>query len=239
MNLREQLFANQDIPYRDFNKKLIPTVPEEKMIGVRTPVLKKLAKEFSKTPQAEAFLKELPHTYYEENNVHGFIISQFKSFEKTKESLDSFLPYVDNWATCDLISPKAFKNCPEPLLPAIKEWIASARTYTVRFAVGMLMKFYLGENFKEEYAHMVASISSDEYYINMMNAWFFATALAKNYDSVIPFLENHLLSAWVHNKTIQKACESFRITPEQKEYLRSLKIKPNNENKPVPPKPAF
>lgn len=223
--LISKLFENQDLAYRDFNAKLIPNIDPEKIIGVRTPILRKLTKDFSKTPEAQEFLKTLPHTYYEENNIHGLIISSFKDFKTAKESLDRFLPYVDNWATCDIISPKVFKNHTSELLPAIKDWIAAGQTYTVRFAVGMLMSFYLGDNYRDEYSWMVAEIQSDQYYINMMNAWFFATALAKNYQQVLPFIEKRRLPVWVHNKTIQKAVESYRITPEQKEYLKSLKIK--------------
>ena len=223
--LLEILFENQDIKYRDFQSKLIPTIDPEKIIGVRTPVLRKIAKDFSKTNYAEPFLYFLPHKYYEENNVHGFLIENMKDYDQVIKNLNSFLPYVDNWATCDLMSPKVFKKHREELFEEIQKWIKSQHTYTVRFAIGMLMSFYLGENFNSIYGDLVSSVKSDEYYINMMIAWYFATALAKNYDEVLPYLQEKKLEKWTHNKTIQKAVESYRITAEKKEYLKSLKIK--------------
>lgn len=219
------LFEKQDLKYRDFQAKLMPTIDKETIIGVRTPELRKLAKDFLKNELCEEFVQNLPHKYYDENNLHGFIIEKTKDYDKLIKQLDSFLPYVDNWATCDLISPKIFKRHTEELYVKIKEWLASDRTYTIRFAIEMLMSFYLDEKFKVEYAELVSSVKSEEYYVNMMIAWFFATALAKQYDAVIPFIENKVLDKWVHNKTIQKAIESYRITEEQKNYLRSLKIK--------------
>lgn len=219
------LFEKQDLKYRDFHAKLMPTIDKETIIGVRTPELRKLAKDFLKNELCEEFVQNLPHKYYDENNLHGFIIEKTKDYDKLIKQLDSFLPYVDNWATCDLISPKIFKRHTEELYVKIKEWLASDRTYTIRFAIEMLMSFYLDEKFKVEYAELVSSVKSEEYYVNMMIAWFFATALAKQYDAVIPFIENKVLDKWVHNKTIQKAIESYRITEEQKNYLRSLKIK--------------
>ena len=219
------LFEKQDLKYRDFQAKLMPTIDKETIIGVRTPELRKLAKDFLKNELCEEFVQNLPHKYYDENNLHGFIIEKTKDYDKLIKQLDSFLPYVDNWATCDLISPKIFKRHTEELYVKIKEWLASDRTYTIRFAIEMLMSFYLDEKFKVEYAELVSSVKSEEYYVNMMIAWFFATALAKQYDAVIPFIENKVLYKWVHNKTIQKAIESYRITEEQKNYLRSLKIK--------------
>lgn len=219
------LFEQQDLKYREFNTKLIPTVNENTMIGVRTPVLRKIAKDVSKSPEVSEFLKSLPHTYYEENNIHGFVISSMNDFNKVILELDAFLPYVDNWATCDLISPKCFKKHHEELIPHIKRWLSSNSTYTVRFGIDMLMSFYLDETFSPEYLELVASIKSSEYYINMMIAWYFATALAKQYNSAIVFIEQNRLDNWTHNKTIQKAIESYRITSEQKEYLKGLRRK--------------
>lgn len=219
------LFEKQDLKYRDFQAKLMPTVDKETIIGVRTPELRKIAKEFQKNELCEEFVQTLPHKYYDENNLHGFIIDKTKDYDLLIKQLDRFLPYVDNWATCDLMSPKIFKKHTQELYEKIKEWIASGETYTIRFAIEMLMSFYLDDMFKTEYAELVSTVKSEEYYVNMMIAWYFATALAKQYESVIPFIENYVLDKWVHNKTIQKAVESYRITDEQKKYLRSLKIK--------------
>lgn len=223
--IRKELFALQDREYHDFHCKLIPTVDPELVIGIRTPDLRKYARQLSKTPLAEEFLTILPHTYYEENNLHGFLIENMKDYPAVIEALDIFLPYVDNWATCDMISPKIFQKHLPALLDKIKEWIASGHTYTIRFGLGMLMKFYLDEVFLPEYLEMAAAVNSEEYYVKMMVAWFFATALAKQYDTALTYLEKHRLDSWTHNKAIQKAIESYRITGEQKEYLRTLKIK--------------
>lgn len=223
--IRNGLFASQDLKYRDFHSKLMPDFDKERVIGVRSPQLKKLAKSFSKREDIDAFLSDLPHKYYEENNVHGVIVCEFHDYDKTVEYLDKFLPYVDNWATCDLLKPKAFKKNRERLLNDIDRWLKSDRTYTKRFAMGMLMTHFLEEDFKVEYLEKVYTVRSDEYYINMMKAWFFATALAKQWDSTVGVIENRLLDPWSHNKTIQKAIESYRITDEQKAYLRTLKIK--------------
>lgn len=221
----KQLFSMQDLEYKNFHSKLIPNIQEETIIGVRTPALRKYAKEFAKNNQAEQFLKCLTHRYYEENNLHGFLLEQIKDFEQCMEEVEKFLPYIDNWATCDMLAPKAFKkNLPE-LFKKIKVWIKSDKTYTVRFAIGMLMRYFLDEEFDIRYPRMVAKVRSDEYYINMMIAWYFATALAKQYEEILPFIENRQLDTWTHNKAIQKAVESRRITPEQKTYLKTLKIK--------------
>jgi 3-methyladenine DNA glycosylase AlkD len=223
--IRSRLFEMQDLGYRDFNSKLIPNVDKNTVIGVRTPDLRKFAKEVFKMSEHKNFLANLPHKYYEENNLHGFIIEQIKDYDLCVKQLDLFLPYVDNWATCDLIRPKIFKKYPNELIVKIKEWINSQKTFTVRFGIEMLMRFYLNENFKSEYLELVSKIKSEEYYVNMMIAWYFATALAKQYDSALPYIESKKLSAWTHNRTIQKAVESYRITDEQKKYLRTLKIK--------------
>lgn len=223
--LRERLLALQDVSYKEFHCKLIPTVEQEKVIGVRTPALRALAKEFKGTEQAKAFMKQLPHKYYEENNLHGAFIEQIQSYEELIQALDDFLPYVDNWATCDLMTPKALKKNLPKLYKQIQRWMESQHVYTIRFALKMLMNFYLDDQFAGEYLELAASVQSEEYYVNMMVAWLFATALAKQYEKTLPYLLEHRLEKWVHNKTIQKAVESFRITKEQKELLKTLKIK--------------
>lgn len=224
-SIQQELFALQDTGYRDFHARLIPTVPKESIIGVRTPALRKLAKAFAKTPEAEAFLLDLPHTYYEENNLHAFLLETRRDYAQLIEELNRFLPYVDNWATCDMMSPKLFKKHLPELYQQIPLWLQSQDVYTVRFAIGMLMQHYLDEAFLPEYPAVVAAVQSEEYYINMMIAWYFSTALAKQYDAVLPYLLQHRLSPWVHNKTIQKAVESNRIPKETKQYLRTLKRK--------------
>ena len=221
--IRERLFELQDLKYRDFNSSLIPTVDKETVIGVRTPQLRKLAKELSKDPDIENFLRTLPHKYFEENNLHGLIIEAMKYYDRCVAEMKLFLPYIDNWATCDIISPKIFKKHLPELLDEIKVWIGSDHTYTVRFGIEMLMSFYLDDEFKPGYPEMVAGVKSEEYYVNMMIAWYFATALAKQWDATVPYIEQHKLSDWVHRKTIQKAVESYRITPEQKVYLKSFR----------------
>ena len=223
--IRQRLFELQDVSYRDFQVKLIPTVETESMIGVRTPALRKLAREYGKREDIGEFLQDLPHRYFDENQLHAFILSSMKDYEKCMEGVNAFLPYVDNWATCDQMSPKVLKKHRPELLDQIKIWIKSDKTYTIRFGIGMLMQHFLDEDFDQTYPKMVFKIRSEEYYVNMMIAWYFATALAKQYDSVLPYLEDHKLDKWTHNKAIQKSVESYRITPEQKEYLKSLKVK--------------
>ena len=224
-SITEQLFALQDIDYKQFHSKLMPTINPDVIIGVRTPELRKLAKQLDKSTDVEFFMQELPHRYYEENNLHGFLIESIKEFDACIAALNQFLPYVDNWATCDMMSPKVMKTDLPELYEWVKVWIASGETYTVRFGVNMLMKYYLDETFLPEYPALVASIQSEEYYVKMVVAWYFATALAKQYDAVLPYIEEHRLDAWTHNKTIQKAVESYRILPEQKTYLKTLKCK--------------
>ena len=222
--IQDLLFAKQDIKYRDFQAPLFPNIDKEIMIGVRTPDLKKLAKELFGSEMANKFIETLPHRYFDENQLHAFIISLIKDYETCLKEVDRFLPYVDNWGTCDQLSPKAFAKHKEELIVSIKKWLKSKHTYTIRFAIGMLMQHYLDESFKEEYMEMVASIKSEEYYVNMMIAWYFATALAKQWDSSIKYIEDKCLDPWVHNKTIQKAVESYRINDDQKTYLKSLKV---------------
>jgi len=223
--IREELFRLQDLKYREMQIRIIPTVKAEAIIGVRTPELRAMAKELSREEETRVFLNDLPHPYFEENQLHAFIISGMKDYAECLDRLGRFLPYVDNWATCDQMSPKVFRKHRPELLNPIRDWIVSAETYTVRFGIGMLMEHYLDADFDPAYPEMVAGIRSDEYYVNMMIAWYFATALAKQYETVLPFIENHRLDPQTHNKAIQKSIESYRITPEQKEYLRSLKIR--------------
>ncbi|MBO5353393.1 MAG: DNA alkylation repair protein [Lachnospiraceae bacterium] len=221
----ERLFELQDLSYKQFHSKLMPTIAPEVIIGVRTPVLRKFAKELAGTPEAQAFLQELPHQYYEENNLHGFLLEAVREFDTCIAAVNEFLPYVDNWATCDMMSPKVLKKDLPRLYEWVQRWIASGETYTIRFGVNMLMKYYLDEAFSLEYPELVASISSEEYYVKMVVAWYFATALAKQYEGILPYLTEHRLDVWTHNKTIQKAVESYRITAEQKRYLKTLKRK--------------
>lgn len=226
--IQKELFEMQDLKYRDFHSKLMPTVDKEKVIGVRIPQLRKYASSFLKLSSREEineFMHTLPHQYYEEDNLHAFIIEKIKDYEECINALNAFLPYIDNWATCDMMNPKVLKKEPERLLEQVKVWMKAKETYVVRFAMGCLMNYYLEENFTTECADLVAEVQSEEYYIQMMQAWYFATALAKQYDAVLPYLLEHRLSMWVHNKTIQKAVESYRITTEQKDYLKTLKRK--------------
>ena len=226
--VQKDLFEMQDLKYRDFQSKLMPTVDKAKVIGVRIPQLRKYASSFLKLSSREEineFMHTLPHQYYEEDNLHAFIIEKIKDYEECINALNAFLPYIDNWATCDMMNPKVLKKESERLLEQVKVWLKAKETYVVRFAMGCLMNYYLDEYFTEECANLVAEVQSDEYYIQMMQAWYFATALAKQYDAVLPYLLEHKLSMWVHNKTIQKAVESYRITTEQKEYLKTLKRK--------------
>lgn len=223
--LQKRLFKLQDEDYKHFHARLIPNVDSDKIIGVRTPVLRKFANTFAKTPEAARFIRELPHEYYEENNLHAFIIEKMRDYDEAAEETERFLPYVDNWATCDMFSPDAFKKNPEKLIEKIRRWIDDPHPYTVRYAIGLLMGIYLDDEFREEYPEMVASVHSKEYYVNMMIAWYFATALAKQYESIIPYFTERRLDKWTHNKAIQKAIESSRISAETKDYLRTLKIK--------------
>ena len=223
--ITERLCELRDGKYADFTAKLIPNVPKESILGVRTPALRELAKKVSGTPEAAAFLKELPHRYFEENQLHGFIISLMKDFDDCLKAMEAFLPYVDNWATCDQMSPKVFRKNKDKLIAAVDGWLSSDKAYTVRFGIGMLLEYFLDEDFKSEYAEKVAAVKSEEYYVKMMQAWYFATALAKQYESVLPFIKERRLERWTHNKAIQKAVESRRLTEKQKEYLKTLKMK--------------
>lgn len=224
MNFTEELFALQDNSYGDFQAKLTPGIPREKFIGVRVPEVRKLAKRLAKEPGAASFLEDLPHKYYDENMLHALLLSEMKDYEACVAAVDRFLPYVDNWAVCDILSPKIFRRNKPALLKKIREWSASEKTYTCRFGIEMLMSHFLDDDFKPEYLEIPAAVRSEEYYVRMMVAWFFATALAKQWDEAVKYVEEGRLDTWTHNKTIQKARESFRITPEQKEYLNTLKV---------------
>ena len=223
-DLYRKLYDLQDLKYRDMQIKIIPTVEPESVIGVRTPELKSIAKDILKDGNYKGFLEELPHRYFEENQLHAFIISGIKDLNECMEDLETFLPYVDNWATCDQVSPKIFRKHKDVLFSHIKEWVNSEKTYTVRFGVGMLMEHFLDDDFDPLYPELVAKLRSEVYYVNMMIAWYFATALAKQYESILPFIEEKRLDDWTHNKAIQKSLESRRITEEQKLYLKSLKL---------------
>jgi len=222
--IRRHLYDLQDSEYKAFNSKLIPNIEPNRIIGVRTPELKAYAKSL-KNCDVSAFLSDLPHKYYEENSLHGFIIMGIKDYDECIAAINVFLPFVDNWATCDQLRPPCFKKHRAELIEQIKIWLESEHTYTKRFAMGMLMAHFLDEDFKPEYLEWLAEIRSEEYYVNMMLAWYYATALAKQWEATLPYLENCCLAKWVHNKTIQKAIESYRITAEQKAYLRTLRIK--------------
>ena len=223
MNIQKELFALQDISYADFQAKLVPNIPRELFIGVRVPEARKLAKRLAKEPEASKFLIDLPHKYYDENILHALLISEIKDYDACIVAIDSFLPHVDNWAVCDILSPKIFKTHKTSLLEKIKEWSASEKTYTCRFGLGMLMSYFLDDNFRPEYLEISTSVHSEEYYVRMMIAWFFATALAKQWDASIKYIEDNRLDTWTHNKAIQKARESRRIAQKQKEYLNTLK----------------
>ena len=223
-SLQKQLFELQDLKYRDFHSKLLPGIDKEKIIGIRTPQLRKFAKAFAETEEAPLFLQDLPHTYYEENNLHMMLVSWIKDYGACLKEVRRFLPYIDNWATCDLPLPKCFEKHKTELLPEIQSWIMDTHTYTIRYGIGVLMCLYLDEAFLPEFPELVAQVRSEEYYVNMMIAWYMATALAKQWETIIPYIEQKKLPEWVHRKTIQKAVESYRITPEQKAYLKTFRL---------------
>lgn len=218
------LFELQDEEYGDFQQKLTPTIPREAFIGVRVPNIRKLAKKLVKENSYKEFIATLPHKYYDENMLHSAILSEIKDYDEVLDAIDAFLPYVDNWAVCDTLKPKPFKKHPESLIEHIKRWSGSVETYTSRFGMEMLMNFYLDDYFMPEFLEIPAAVKSEEYYVNMMIAWFYATSLAKQWDATIPYIEKGIMEKWTHNKTIQKARESYRITPEQKNYLNGLKM---------------
>lgn len=219
------LLANKDEKYRDFTASLIPNIDKNTVIGVRTVIVRSLAKALKDTDVAKEFLCTLPHQYLEQNHLHGFLIEYVRDFDKALSLITEFLPYIDNWATCDTVRPKVFRKNTDKLYEHIKQWLISDEPYTIRYAIGLLHSFYLDEHFECEQLHLVSQVNSEHYYVNMMIAWYFATALSKQYDSTITYIENKVLPKWTHNKTIQKACESYRIDDKTKAYLRTLKIK--------------
>lgn len=222
-NIQKKLFQLQDVGYGDFHSKLMPNIAREKIIGIRVPVLRRFVKELSKA-EKDDFLQQLPHTYYEENNLHGLIIMESRDYGSCIGELERFLPYIDNWATCDMLRPKILRKHLPELLEEIYQWLASEDTYTVRFAIGFLMSFYLDDGaYQREYLAKVAEVSSQEYYVRMMVAWYFATALAKQYQDALPYMQKGRLEEWTRRKAIQKALESRRVSPEHKEHLRNLR----------------
>lgn len=221
--IQKQLFLSSDTAYKNFQCKLMPTVDPNTVIGVRTPIIRKMAKEYINDNNIEIFLHSLPHAYYEENNLHAFLTERINDFDICIREIEIFLPFVDNWATCDGMRPKCFSKNKERLLPYVKDWVKSKHTYTVRYGIGMLMVHFLDNDFLPEYLETVADVRSDEYYVNMMRAWYFATALAKQYEYTLPYIQKRRLDKFTHEKTVQKAVESYRITAEQKEYLKSIK----------------
>lgn len=229
MTIQEMLFQEKDEAYRDFQSKLMPTVRKEAVIGIKTPALRRMAAQLFGTPKADAFLSELPHTYYEENNLHAFLLERLTDFDEAIKQTRRFLPFVDNWATCDSFLPKAFRKQPQKLLPDLWQWLQSGQCYEVRYAIGLFMKLFLTEHFRPEYMEAVALVQSDEYYVRMMQAWYFATALDKQYEAARSYLTEKRLSLWVHNKAIQKALESRRVSEETKCYLKSLRRKEKAE----------
>lgn len=221
----DNLFLNQDLKYRDFHRSLVSNIEKERFIGVRTPVLRSLAKEMIRDGSYQEFIKELPHYYYEENTLHSCILSLFKNLDELLIELDKFLPYIDNWATCDLLRPKIFEKDPDRILNKVKDWINTKDNYSIRFGIVTLLSFYLDNNFSNEINNLVLSIKSSNYYVKMAIAWYFSYALIKQYDLTIYIFENKVLDKWIHNKSIQKALESYRVEEKTKDYLRSLKIK--------------
>ena len=222
MKLTDELFKLQDKEYAEFSHKITPNIEGDRFIGVRLPQIRKISKEYSNTKESREFLDSLPHKYLEENMLHGLLIANIKDYDSCIVEIDKFLPYVDNWAVCDTMSPTVFKKHKQELLIKIKEWTKSKHLYTARFGIGMLMKHFLDEDFKKNYLK-IPLIKTKEYYLQMMVAWFYATALAKQWDSTIPYIEDNKLDTWIHNKTIQKSIESFRVSEEHKEYLRNLR----------------
>ena len=225
MNVRDRLLAMRDLSYRDFTARLLPNIDRARIIGVRTPALRQIARDFAKSPEAPAFLAALPHRYLEEDGVHACLIEGIRDYGACVAAVDTFLPHVDNWATCDGISPRCFAKNRAALIGDVRRWLDSDRLYTVRFGMRMLMNHFLDADFRPAYPEWVAAVETEEYYLRMMQAWYFATALAKQYDAVLPFLEQGRLEPWTHNKAIQKALESYRITDEQKAYLKTLRRK--------------
>lgn len=224
MKITDKLFKNQDNVYRLFQAKLMPTIDINSIIGVRVPIVRDIAKEYINDKESKVFMNDLPHKYFDENMLHGLLISEIKDYDECIKEVNKFLPYIDNWAVCDTMSPKIFKKNQDKLINEIIKWSKKKDTYTIRFGIEMLMTHYLDDNYKKEYLEIPFKVKSDEYYVQMMIAWFYATALAKRWDDTIKYVESKQLDKWVHNKIIQKSIESYRITEEQKEYLKTLKM---------------
>lgn len=222
MNVRDRLEQFRDEKYREFQSKLVPNISKDVILGVRTPAMRRVAKEFFGTEEGDAFMTELPHALYEENLVHFFMIALIKDFDRCIAETERFLPYVDCWPVSDQSSPKVFSKKHEKLLPYIRSWIDSDHVYTARFGMRMLMNEFLGPDFRTEYLDWVANKTGEDYYLRMMIAWYFATALAKQYDAAVKVIEKRTLEPWTHNKAIQKARESFRVSEEHKAYLKTL-----------------
>ena len=223
MTVYERLAVCGSEKYRDFQSRLVPNIPKETILGVKTPEMRRIAKEIKGTEEAEQFLTELPHQYYEENLVHFFLIAEIRDFDACVRAVETFLPYVDCWPVCDQSSPKAFAKHHDKLLPLIQKWLGSEHVYTVRFGIRMLMNEFLGADFKPEYLAWAAAVRGEDYYVKMMVAWYFATALAKQYDESVVYIEERRLEPWTHKKAIQKAVESFRVSDAHKEYLKTLR----------------
>ena len=223
MTLYERLIKEQDAAYREFQTRLVPNVPPETLLGVRTPQMRAIAKEIGKSAERDAFLSTLPHPYYEENLIHFFVLAEIKDFDECVRRVEAFLPYVDCWPVSDQATPKAFRKHHAKLLPYIERWIGSEHVYTARFGLRMLMNEFLDADFREEYLALAANKRGEDYYLKMMAAWFFATALAKQYDAAIPYFEQRRLDEWVHKKAIQKAVESYRVSDAHKDYLKTLR----------------
>lgn len=223
-SVQKRLFEYEDKTYKEFNSKLIPNVSSDTQIGVRIPHIRKIAKEIKNTDESEKFLRNLPHRYFEENNLHGYLLETINDFDRAIKLTEEFLPYINNWATCDTISPKIFRKNLPALYERIKVWLNSDKTYTIRFGINMLMKFFLDESFTDGILVLVAEIESDEYYVNMARAWFFATAMAKQREKTFSIIKNRNLDKWTHNKTIQKCIESFRISDDDKKKLKELRL---------------
>ncbi len=223
MTIRERLLAEADPAYKAFQQRLVPTVPPDRILGVRTPALRAIAKEVFQSGERDAFLAALPHSLYEEDLVHFFVIARIRDFRECVERVDAFLPYVDCWPVSDQASPKCFAKNRQALLPYIRRWIASEHVYTARFGIRMLMNEFLGEDFREEYLFLAVSGPGDDYYLKMMQAWFFATALAKQYPAAVRAIREGRMDEWVRRKAIRKALESFRVTDEHKQYLKTLR----------------
>ncbi len=222
-DIQERLFAAADREYAEFQAKLAPTIVKSMFIGVRLPALRELAKQFAKEDACAEFLNTLPHEYYDENLLHAVLLCNTKKYDVCLPLVEKFLPYVDNWAVCDTLRPNIFKKHKQDMLPHALRWMKSSETYTCRFGIDMLMTHFLDEDFSPEYLDAVAACTGDEYYVKMMVAWYFATALAKQWDDTVPYIEKHVLADWTHRKTIQKACESFRVSDEHKEYLKRFR----------------